>query len=131
MWHEWRRGAMHIGYLWESQKKRDHWENQDVGGLLVFGHDMNLLIDNINIMKRNSQALIDASKEERLEVNTEDTKWMLLSLHQNEGQNLDINIGNRCNENVAQLSGGAQCKLRLTPSATRHHPDAWIALTDS
>jgi hypothetical protein len=20
---------MHIGYLWENQKERDHWENQD------------------------------------------------------------------------------------------------------
>jgi hypothetical protein len=23
---------MHRGYWWESQKKRDHWEDQDVGG---------------------------------------------------------------------------------------------------
>jgi hypothetical protein len=23
---------MHIGYCWESQKKRDHWGDQDVGG---------------------------------------------------------------------------------------------------
>jgi hypothetical protein len=22
---------MHIGYLWESQVKRDHWDDQDVG----------------------------------------------------------------------------------------------------
>jgi hypothetical protein len=23
---------MHIGYWWESQKEREHWEDQDVGG---------------------------------------------------------------------------------------------------
>jgi hypothetical protein len=24
---------MHIGYWWEIQKNRDHWEDQDVGGV--------------------------------------------------------------------------------------------------
>jgi hypothetical protein len=26
---------MHIGYWWESQKKRDHWKDQEVGGSLT------------------------------------------------------------------------------------------------
>jgi hypothetical protein len=26
------RGGLHIGYWWEIQKERDHWEDQDVGG---------------------------------------------------------------------------------------------------
>jgi hypothetical protein len=29
---EWGRGGMHIGYWWESQKERDHFEDQDVDG---------------------------------------------------------------------------------------------------
>jgi hypothetical protein len=27
--------AMHIGYWWESQKVRDHWEDLDVGGWTI------------------------------------------------------------------------------------------------
>jgi ribosomal protein S2 len=64
---------------------------------------VNLLCDNIDTIKRNIQTLIDASKEIGLEVNTEKTKYVLLSHHQNAGQNHDIKIGNRCFDNVAQF----------------------------
>jgi hypothetical protein len=29
------RRGMHIGYKWEIQKERDHWEDQDVGGWTI------------------------------------------------------------------------------------------------
>jgi hypothetical protein len=29
------RRGMHIGYWWESQKVRDHWNDQDVGGWTI------------------------------------------------------------------------------------------------
>jgi hypothetical protein len=41
--------------------------------------------------------------EENLEVNTEKTKYMLLSRHQNAGQNHDIKMADRSFENVAQF----------------------------
>jgi hypothetical protein len=47
--------------------------------LLVYADDVNLLGDNIDTIKRNTQTLIDASKKIGLEVNTEKTKYMLLS----------------------------------------------------
>jgi hypothetical protein len=43
------------------------------------------------------------SKEVGLEINVEETKYMLLSRHQNGGQNRDIKIANRSFENVSQF----------------------------
>jgi hypothetical protein len=49
--------------------------------LLVYADDVNLLGDNIDAIKKNMKTLIDASKVVGLEVNTEKTKYMLLSHH--------------------------------------------------
>jgi hypothetical protein len=65
--------------------------------LLVYADDMYLLGD--NTIKKNAETLTEASKEVGLEVNTEKTKYILLSRHQSH----DIKIGNRCFENVAQF----------------------------
>jgi hypothetical protein len=65
--------------------------------------DVNLLGDNIDAIKKNMETLIDASKEVGLQVNTEKTKYMLLSCHQNAAQNYGIKIANRCFENVAKF----------------------------
>jgi hypothetical protein len=70
---------------------------------LVYADDVNLLGDDIETIKKNTQTLIDAGKEVGLEVNTEKTKYMLLSRHHNAGQNHDTKIANRCFENVAQF----------------------------
>jgi hypothetical protein len=70
---------------------------------LACADDVNLLRDNIDIINKNTQTTIDASKEVGLEVNVEKTKYMLVSRAQNAGQNREIKIGNRSFENVSQF----------------------------
>jgi hypothetical protein len=71
--------------------------------LVTYADDVNLLGDNIDTIKKNTETLIDASKEVGLEINIDRTKYILLSRHQNAGQNRDIGIANRSFENVSQL----------------------------
>jgi hypothetical protein len=63
--------------------------------LLAYADDMKLLGDNIDTIKKNMEILTDASKDVGLEINVDKTKYMLLSRHQNVGQNRDIKIANR------------------------------------
>jgi glutaredoxin-related protein len=54
---------------------------------------------NIDTIKKNT----DAGKEVGLEVNAQKTKYMLMSSHQNARQNLNMKMGDRSFENVAQF----------------------------
>jgi hypothetical protein len=64
---------------------------------------VNLLGGNRDIVKKNRGTLIDASMRVGLEINAEETKYMLMSSHQNAGQNRDIKVANRSFENVSQF----------------------------
>jgi hypothetical protein len=79
-------------------------ENQ-VGLKLNGRHQLMLMLigDNIDTIKKNTETLIDASKEVGLEISIEKTKYMLLSRHQNVGQNRDMKIANRSFENMSKF----------------------------
>jgi hypothetical protein len=60
--------------------------------LLVYVNDVNILGGSIHTTRKNTDALLIASKEIGLEVNAEITKSMVMSRDQNAGQNGNTQI---------------------------------------
>jgi hypothetical protein len=60
---------------------------KDTHQLLVYADGVNVLRNNIDTIRKNTETVIDASEKVDLEVNAEKNKYMLLPRHQNAGQN--------------------------------------------
>jgi hypothetical protein len=56
--------------------------------LLAYADDDNIVRESLDTMKKNTEALLNASKEVGLEENLEKTKYMLMSRSQKVGQKL-------------------------------------------
>jgi hypothetical protein len=64
--------------------------------------DINILGENIDTIQKNTGALLDAGKEVGLEVNSEKTKYMLMS-RKKAGKKHSIKIVNKSFEGVAKF----------------------------
>ena len=71
--------------------------------LLVYADDVNMLGKKLQTVRENAEIFIKASKDIGLEVNSEKTKYMITSRHQNVLQNQNIAIGNLSFENVEKF----------------------------
>jgi hypothetical protein len=69
----------------------------------VYDEDMNPMGNNIDTISKDTETLIDDSKEVGLKVNIEKTEYTLMSCYQNADQNQDIKIANISSENASQI----------------------------
>ncbi|KAJ4440066.1 hypothetical protein ANN_08197 [Periplaneta americana] len=85
------------------QDKRQGLELNGLHQLLVYADDVNMLGENTQTIRENTEILLQASKAIGLEVNPEKTKYMIMSRDQNIVRNGNIKIGDLSFEEVEKF----------------------------
>ncbi|KAJ4437498.1 hypothetical protein ANN_17643 [Periplaneta americana] len=88
-----------IVFSWPLMSHQEHKDNRQglhlngLHQLLVYADDVNMLGENPQMIRGNTEILLEASKAICLEVNPEKTKYMIMSRDQNIVRNGNIKIG--------------------------------------
>ena len=71
--------------------------------LLAYADDVNILGGSAHTVKQNAEALLVATKEIELKVNTDKTKYMVMSRDRNAGRGHRVKIDNSSTERVEEF----------------------------
>jgi hypothetical protein len=79
------------------------WEERRIVNVKLVVHDVNILGGSVQTVKENAEALVVSTKEIRLEVNADKTKYMVMARDQNAGRNHNMKIDNSSVERVEEF----------------------------
>jgi hypothetical protein len=87
----------------KKKKKNCGSEFKGTQQRLVYADYFIFVGDSVNTIKENTETLLEASRDVGLEMNAENTKYMIMSRYPTSGENRNIRTGSESFENVAEF----------------------------